>query len=225
MVRDSKTFVIVGGGLGAAKAAEALREKGFDGKVVLLADEEYLPYERPPLSKEFLAGKKSLSDFTVNDSEWYRDNKIDLRLGTEALAVDRKAQTVALAGDPNLRYDKLLLAPGSRARLLSIPGSDSTGVHHLRKFGDAENLNNALKDGTSLAIVGAGWIGLEGAASARERGVDVTVVETAEGPLIGAVGQQVGGVFAKLHRDPGVDLRLETEVKEITLNDGKAPGL
>ena len=225
MVRDSKTFVIVGGGLGGAKAAEALREKGFDGKVVLLADEEYLPYERPPLSKEFLAGKKSLSDFTVHDSEWYRDNKIDLRVGTEALGIDRKAHTVALADDTNLRYDKLLLATGSRARWLSIPGSDSTGVHHLRKFGDAENLNTALKDGTSLAIVGAGWIGLEVAASARERGVDVTVVETAKAPLIGAVGEQVGGVFAKLHRDHGVDLRLETEVKEITTDDGKATGL
>jgi 3-phenylpropionate/trans-cinnamate dioxygenase ferredoxin reductase component len=225
MVKDSKTFVIVGGGLGGAKAAEALREKGFDGKVVLLADEEYLPYERPPLSKEFLAGKKSLSDFTVHDSEWYRDNKIDLRVGTEALAIDRKAHTVALADGTNLRYDKLLLATGSRARWLSIPGADSTGVHHLRKFGDAENLNTALKDGTSLAIVGAGWIGLEVAASARERGVDVTVVETAKAPLIGAVGEEVGSVFAQLHRDHGVDLRLETEVKEITVEDGKATGL
>jgi 3-phenylpropionate/trans-cinnamate dioxygenase ferredoxin reductase subunit len=225
MVKDSKTFVIVGGGLGGAKAAEALREKGFDGKVVLLADEEYLPYERPPLSKEFLAGKKSLSDFTVHDSEWYRDNKIDLRVSTEALAIDRKAHTVALADDTDLRYDKLLLATGSRARWLSIPGADSTGVHHLRKFGDAENLNTALKDGSSLAIIGAGWIGLEVAASARERGVDVTVVETAKAPLIGAVGEEVGDVFAQLHRDHGVDLRLETEVKEITVEDGKATGL
>ncbi|HEY4794460.1 MAG TPA: FAD-dependent oxidoreductase [Mycobacterium sp.] len=222
---DSKTFVVVGGGLGGAKAAEALRENGFDGKVVLLADEEYLPYERPPLSKEFLAGKKKLSDFTVHDSEWYRDNKIDLRLNTEAVAIDRKAHTIALADGNDLRYDKLLLATGSRARWLSIPGSDSTGVHHLRKFGDAENLDTALKDGTSLAIVGAGWIGLEVAASARERGVDVTVVETAKAPLIGAVGAQVGNVFAKLHRDHGVDLRLETEIKEITTDDGKATGL
>src|ERR1700729_850448 len=99
MVKDSETFVIVGGGLGGAKAAEALREKGFDGKVVLLADEEYLPYERPPLSKEFLAGKKSLSDFTVHDSEWYRDNKIDLRVGTEAMGKDWRPQIVALADD------------------------------------------------------------------------------------------------------------------------------
>jgi 3-phenylpropionate/trans-cinnamate dioxygenase ferredoxin reductase subunit len=224
-VADSKTFVIVGGGLGGAKAAEALREKGFDGKVVLLADEEYLPYERPPLSKDFLAGKKSLNDFTVHDSDWYRDNKIDLRVSTEVSAIDRKAHTVTIADDTNIRYDKLLLATGSRARWLSIPGSDSTGVHHLRKFDDASNLNTALKEGTSLAIVGAGWIGLEVAASARERGVDVTVVESAKAPLIGAVGEEVGNVFAQLHRDHGVDLRLDIEVKEITVEDGKATGL
>ena len=222
---DSRTFVIVGGGLAGAKAAEALREKGFDGKVALLADEEYLPYERPPLSKEFLAGKKSLSDFTVHDSDWYRDNKIDLRVSTEVSAIDRKAHIVTIADDTNIRYDKLLLATGSRARWLSIPGSDSTGVHHLRKFDDASNLNTALKEGTSLAIVGAGWIGLEVAASARERGVDVTVVETAKAPLIGAVGEEVGNVFAQLHRDHGVDLRLDIEVKEITVEDGKATGL
>jgi 3-phenylpropionate/trans-cinnamate dioxygenase ferredoxin reductase subunit len=225
MVNDLKTIVIIGGGLGGAKAAEALREKGFDGKVLLLADEEYLPYERPPLSKDYLAGKKSLSDFTVHDSEWYRENKIDLRTDTEAVAIDPAARTVTLSDDTTVGYDKLLLATGSRPRWLSIPGADSTGVHYLRKFDDASNLNTALKEGTSLAIVGAGWIGLEVAASARERGVTVTVVETAKVPLSAAVGAEVGQVFAQLHRDHGVDLRLETEVKEITTEDGKATGL
>jgi 3-phenylpropionate/trans-cinnamate dioxygenase ferredoxin reductase subunit len=225
MVNDLKTIVIIGGGLGGAKAAEALREKGFDGKVLLLADEEYLPYERPPLSKDYLAGKKSLSDFTVHDSEWYRENKIDLRTDTEAVAIDPAARTVTLSDDTTVGYDKLLLATGSRPRWLSIPGADSTGVHYLRKFDDASNLNTALKEGTSLAIVGAGWIGLEVAASARERGVTVTVVETAKVPLSAAVGAEVGQVFAKLHRDHGVDLRVETEVKEITTEDGKATGL
>jgi 3-phenylpropionate/trans-cinnamate dioxygenase ferredoxin reductase component len=222
---DSKTFVIVGGGLAGAKAAEALRERGFDGKVVLLADEEHLPYERPPLSKDFLAGKKSLGDFTVHDSQWYRDNKIDLRSGTEALAIDPSAHTVTLSDDTSLQYDKLLLATGSRSRGLSIPGSDSTGVHYLRTFGDASNLDTALKEGTSLAVIGAGWIGLEVAASARERGVEVTVVETAKVPLSSALGEKVGKVFAQLHRDHGVDLRLEAEVKEVTTEEGKAIGL
>ena len=222
---DSKTFVIVGGGLGGAKAAEALREKGFDGKVVLLADEEHLPYERPPLSKEFLAGKKSLSDFTVHESDWYQDNNIDLRIGTEVLSIDPKGHTVALSDDSVVEYDKLLLATGSRSRWLSIPGSDSTGVHYLRKYDDASNLNTALLEGSSLAVIGAGWIGLEVAASARERNIDVTVVESAKAPLMGALGEEVGNVFATLHREHGVDLRLEAEVKEITTTDGKATGL
>jgi 3-phenylpropionate/trans-cinnamate dioxygenase ferredoxin reductase subunit len=222
---DSRTFVIVGGGLGGAKAAEVLRERGFDGKVVLLADEEHLPYERPPLSKDFLAGKKTLGDFTVHDSEWYRNNKIDLRTSTEAVGIDQTARTVTLSDDTSLHYDKLLLATGSRSRWLSIPGSDSTGVHYLRTFDDASNLDTALKEGTSVAVIGAGWIGLEVAANARGRGVDVTVVETAKVPLSGAVGEEVGKVFAQLHRDHGVDLRLETEVKEVTTKDGKATGL
>jgi 3-phenylpropionate/trans-cinnamate dioxygenase ferredoxin reductase component len=222
---NSKTFVIVGGGLGGAKAAEALREKGFDGKIVLLADEEHLPYERPPLSKEFLAGKKSLGDFTVHESDWYRDNNIDLRVGTEVLSIEPKVHTVALSDNTNVEYDKLLLATGSRSRRLSIPGSDSTGVHYLRKYDDASNLNTALIEGSSLAVIGAGWIGLEVAASARERNIDVTVVESAKAPLISAVGEEVGNVFAKLHREHGVDLRLEAEVKEITTTDGKATGL
>ncbi len=222
---NSTTFVIVGGGLGGAKAAEALREKGFDGKVVLLADEEHLPYERPPLSKEFLAGKKSLDDFTVHDADWYRDNDIDLRVGTEVLAIDPGAHIVKLSGDDAVRYDKLLLATGSRPRTPPIPGVDTTGVHDLRKVDDASRLNTALIEGSSLAVIGAGWIGLEVAANARERDIDVTVVESAKLPLIGAVGEEVGGVFAKLHRDHGVDLRLQTEVKEITTADGKATGL
>jgi 3-phenylpropionate/trans-cinnamate dioxygenase ferredoxin reductase subunit len=225
MAADSRTFVIVGGGLGGAKAAEALRERGFDGKVVLIAEEEHLPYERPPLSKDFLAGKKKLSDFTVHDSDWYRQNKIELRTSTEALSIDPTEHTVTLSDDTSLHYDKQLLATGSRSRWLDIPGAESTGVHYLRTVDDASNLDTTLKEGTSLAVIGAGWIGLEVAASARQRGVDVTVVETAKVPLSTAVGEEVGKVFAQLHRDHGVDLRLEAEVKEVTTEDGKATGL
>jgi 3-phenylpropionate/trans-cinnamate dioxygenase ferredoxin reductase subunit len=222
---SSNTFVIVGGGLGGAKAAEALRDKDFNGKIILLAEEKHLPYERPPLSKDYLAGKKSLGEFTVHDSDWYRDNDIDLRIGTAVLAVDPAAHTVELPDATSVRYDKLLLATGSRSRRLPIAGSDAAGVHYLRTFDDASTLNSALTEGSTLAVIGAGWIGLEVAASARERGVNVTVVETAELPLVGAVGEEVGSVFAKLHRDHGVDLRLQTEVEEITTADGKATGL
>jgi 3-phenylpropionate/trans-cinnamate dioxygenase ferredoxin reductase component len=222
---NSSTFVIVGGGLGGAKAAEALREKDFDGQIILCAEEEHLPYERPPLSKEFLAGKKSLSDFTVHDSAWYRENEVDLRLGSPVVSVDPAAHTVGLPDNATVKYDKLLLATGSRSRRLPIPGSDAAGVHYLRTFDDASALNSALAEGSSLAVVGAGWIGLEVAASARQRGVNVTVVETAKLPLIGALGEEVGTVFATLHRDHGVDLRLQCHVEEITTADGKATGL
>ncbi|HYB37962.1 MAG TPA: FAD-dependent oxidoreductase [Mycobacterium sp.] len=221
----STTFVIVGGGLAAAKAAEALRDNEFDGQIVLFAEEEHLPYERPPLSKEFLAGKKSLTDFTVHDSAWYLDHDIDLRLGVRVSAVDPPAHTVRLPDDTTVGYDKLLLATGSRSRRPPIPGSDASGVHYLRTFEDASELDSALAQGSSLAVVGAGWIGLEVAAGARQRGVNVTVVETTKQPLMTALGAEVGAVFATLHRDHGVDLRLEAQAEEISTADGKATGL
>lgn len=221
----SQTFVIVGGGLAGAKTAEALRENDFDGHVILFAAEEHLPYERPPLSKDFLAGKKSLTDFTVDSSAWYRDHDIDVRLGTTVTAIDPDAHTVTLPDHDTVRYDKLLLATGSRPRTPPIPGADSEGVHYLRSVEDARALDSALRDGSTLAVVGAGWIGLEVAANARERGVDVTVVESAALPLLNALGTEAAQVFADLHRRHGVDLRLQTEVASIaasglTLSDG-----
>jgi 3-phenylpropionate/trans-cinnamate dioxygenase ferredoxin reductase subunit len=221
----SSTFAIIGGGLAGAKAAEALRDKDFGGHVVLFAAEKHLPYERPPLSKEYLAGKKTLGDFTVHTSAWYRDHHIELQLGTEVSAIDRAAHTLSLPGGGSQGYDKLLMATGSRSRRPPIPGADADGVHYLRTIDDAAALNSVLTEASSLAIVGGGWIGLEVAAGARNRGVDVTIVEMAELPLIGALGREVGAVFAKLHRDHGVDLRLGASVEEITTSNGKATGL
>jgi 3-phenylpropionate/trans-cinnamate dioxygenase ferredoxin reductase subunit len=224
-VSQSTTFVIVGGGLAGAKAAEALRDNDFDGQIVLFADEEHLPYERPPLSKEFLAGKKSLIDFTVHDSGWYRDHEIDLRLGTRVSSMDPSAHTVGLSDDTTIGYDKLLLATGSRSRRPPIPGSDASRVHYLRTIEDASALDSVLSEGCSLAVVGAGWIGLEVAAGARQRGANVTVVEATKQPLMTSLGEEAGAVFAALHRDHGVDLRLQAQVEEITTADGKATGL
>jgi 3-phenylpropionate/trans-cinnamate dioxygenase ferredoxin reductase subunit len=221
----SSTFAIVGGGLAGAKAAEALRDKDFDGHVVLFAAEEHLPYERPPLSKEYLAGKKSLDDFTTASSAWYRDHHVELQLGTEVTAVDPKAHTVELPDGSTVRYDKLLLATGSRPRRPPIPGADAPNVHYLRTIDDAATLNSSLVEGSSLAVVGAGWIGLEVAAGARERGVNVTVVEATDVPLQTSLGRELGEVFAKLHRDHGVDLRLGATVDEITTSNGTATGL
>jgi 3-phenylpropionate/trans-cinnamate dioxygenase ferredoxin reductase component len=222
---SSTTFVIVGGGLAGAKAVEALRDSDFDGQIILFAEEEHLPYERPPLSKEYLAGKKTLSDFTVQNSDWYREHDVDLRLAARVSALDPAAHTVGLPDGTTVHYDKLLLATGSASKRPPIPGSDAAGVHYLRTYDDAEALNSVLVEGSSLAVVGAGWIGLEVAAAARQRGVDVTVVETARQPLVAALGETVGEVFANLHRDHGVDLRLEAQVAEITTTDGQATGL
>ena len=222
---SSKTFVIVGGGLAGAKAVEALRDNDFGGRIVLFCEEDHLPYERPPLSKEYLAGKKSLSDFTVHNSDWYRDHDVDLRLGVRVSSLDPAGHTVGLPDGTTISYDKLLLATGSASRHLPIPGSDAAGVHYLRTFGEAASLNSVLAEGSSLAVVGAGWIGLEVAAAARQRGVDVTVVEAAKQPLMAALGETVGEVFATLHRDHGVDLRLDAQVEEIPSAQDKATGL
>lgn len=225
MSSNSEIFVIVGGGLAGAKAAEALRDKDFGGEVVLFAAEEHLPYERPPLSKEYLAGKKKFEDFTAVPAAWYRDHRVDLRLGTSVSSVDAQGHVVGLPDDSTVHYDKLLLATGSRPRRPPIPGADADRVHYLRTIDDANALDAALTNGASLAIVGGGWIGLEVAADARRRGIDVTVVEAAELPLLGALGREVAEVFAKLHREHGVDLRLGVTVEEITNADGMATGL
>ena len=221
----SPTFVIIGGGLAGAKGAEALRSKGFDGQVVLFGAEERLPYERPPLSKEFMAGKKTVEEFTVQPQSWYAEHDVDLKLGTEVTTLDRTAHMVAFNSGDHEHYDKLLLATGSRSRKPPIPGSDADGVYYLRTVDDATELLAQFTEGRRLAIIGAGWIGLEVAASARGLGADVTVVETAALPLQASLGKEAGEVFVELHRDHGVDLRLGTTVDEITTADHKATGL
>jgi 3-phenylpropionate/trans-cinnamate dioxygenase ferredoxin reductase subunit len=221
----SSTHIIVGGGLAGAKAAESLRDKGFDGRIVLFGTEDRLPYERPPLSKEFLAGKKGLADFTVHPRDWYREHDVDLRPGARVVGLDPAGHTVGLADGTTLGYQKLLLATGSRSRRVPIPGADARGVHYLRTVDDAAALDSALASGTSLAVVGAGWIGMEVAASARQRGVEVTVVETATLPLLASLGAENGAIFAALHREHGVDLRLGSAVAEITTAGGSATGL
>ncbi|AQA05347.1 FAD-dependent oxidoreductase [Mycobacterium sp. MS1601] len=210
----SQTFVIIGGGLAGAKTAEALRDSDFDGHIVLFAEEEHLPYERPPLSKDFLAGKKAFDDFTVDRSAWFRDHDVDLRLGTTVTAIDPSAHTVELPDGDTVHYDKLALATGSRPRVPQLPGAQA--ARYLRTIDDARELYSVLHDGTSLAVLGAGWIGLEVAATARERGVDVAVVESAELPLLKALGPETGRVFADLHRSRGVDLRLGAEVASVS---------
>lgn len=221
----NRRFVIVGGGLAGAKIAEALRDRDFDGEITVLSEEDHLPYERPPLSKEFFAGKKTLPEFTVHDGEWFRDHHVDLRPGTTATTIDPAAHTVSLPDGSTISYDKLALATGSRSRRLDIPGSDAEGVHYVRTVDQAAALLRTLAADKKLVVVGAGWIGLEIAASARGFDVEVTVLEHAGLPLESTLGPEMGEVFAALHRQNGVDLRTGTDVTAISVDGAHASGV
>jgi 3-phenylpropionate/trans-cinnamate dioxygenase ferredoxin reductase subunit len=208
------TFVIVGASLAGAKAAETLRTEGFDGHIILIGAETDRPYERPPLSKGYLQGKEDKAKIYVHDEGWYADNNVELRLGTRATGLDSGAHTVTIDGGEQLSYTKLLLTTGSTPRQLTIPGADLGGIFTLRTVGDSEALRDAISSGGRIVVIGAGWIGLETASAARGYGSDVTIIEPHETPLHAVLGEELGQVFAQLHRDNGVDLRLRTGVQE-----------
>jgi 3-phenylpropionate/trans-cinnamate dioxygenase ferredoxin reductase component len=215
------TYVIVGASMTGAKAAEALREEGFGGAVVLLGEEQERPYERPPLSKGYLLGKDDRASIYVHEESWYAEHEVDLRLGVTATALDLAARQVVLAGGGTVGYDKVLLATGAAPRRLSVPGADLEGVVYLRRVGDSERLAAALRGGGQVVIVGAGWIGLEVAAAARESGCEVTVVEPEAGALHRHLGPELGGMFADLHREHGVVFRFGESVTELRGSGGK----
>jgi 3-phenylpropionate/trans-cinnamate dioxygenase ferredoxin reductase subunit len=215
-------FVIVGAGLAGAKAAETLREEGFDGPVVLVGEEPEPPYERPPLSKDYLLDKADRDASQVHAPDWYAEHGVDLRTGVRAERLDPAAHRVHLSTGETLPYAALLLATGSSARRLPVPGADLDGVHYLRTLADADRLRAELAGGgRRVVVVGAGWIGLEVTAAARHHGNDVTVVEPQPTPLHQVLGPQMGGVFARLHRDHGVDLFTDTTVREIRGSSGR----
>ena len=220
----SDTFVIAGGGLAGAKAAEALREQGLDGRIVLAAEEDIRPYERPPLSKDYLQGKTSRETIFVHSPDWYHTNRVELLLGTAVTGIDRSRREVTLTDGGHLAYGKLLLATGSVPRRLPLPGADADGVLYLRRAKDSDRIRDTFTTASRVLIIGAGWIGLEVAAAARIAGVDVTILEAAGLPLLHVLGPQVAPVFANLHRQHGVDLRLGVRVAEITTSGGKATG-
>jgi 3-phenylpropionate/trans-cinnamate dioxygenase ferredoxin reductase subunit len=210
------SFLIAGGGLAAAKAVEGLRAEGFDGRITLVGQEPHLPYERPPLSKDYLKGASSREKIFVHDAAWYRDHDIDLRTGVAVTGIDRAARQVTLSGGERLGYDKLLLATGATPRRLSVPGADRDGVLYLRTVDDSERIRETFETASRIAIVGAGWIAMEVAAAARAAGVEVTVLSGGRQPLQRVLGSRVSAVFADLHRDHGVDLRVGAQVSEIT---------
>jgi 3-phenylpropionate/trans-cinnamate dioxygenase ferredoxin reductase component len=214
---SQQTFLIIGAGLAGARAAQTLREEGFTGRIQLVGAETEPPYERPPLSKTYLTGVAGRDTLYVHEPSWYDEQDVELRLGVRATGLDTAAHQVVLGPGERLRYDKLLLATGSSPRRLTAPGADLYGVHYLRQVQDADRLRHALTGGGKrVVVVGGGWIGLEVAAAARGYHNKVTVVEPQPAPLRAALGDELGTMFADLHREHGVDMRLSTRVQQLT---------
>jgi 3-phenylpropionate/trans-cinnamate dioxygenase ferredoxin reductase component len=199
-----QTFVIVGASLAGAKAAETLREEGFDGRVVLLGAEAERPYERPPLSKEYVRGEREDKPY-VHDEPFYAHSEIELRTGTRVEAIDLAESVVSLAGGESLRFDRLLLTTGAEPRRLPLPGAELDGVLTLRTVEDSDAIRTRIDAGGRLVTIGAGWIGAEVAASARQRGCDVTILEAAELPLERVLGPELGAMYRDVHVDHGVE--------------------
>ncbi len=218
-------YVIVGASLAGAKAAETLRAEGFTGPVVLIGAEMELPYERPPLSKDYLQGKSPRDKIFVHPAQWYAEQDIGLQLGVPVTEIDPSAHRVTLADGSSEPYAKLLVTTGSAPRQLAVPGADLDGVVYLRSVGDSERIKAALQSASRVAVIGAGWIGLETAAAARIAGAEVTVLEALELPLLRVLGPECAQVFAQLHRDHGVDMRFGVEVAEIPGRAGRATGV
>ena len=206
-----RTFVIVGGGLAGAKAAEALREEGFDGRVVLLGDEDVAPYERPPLSKDYLRGDAGRDAIWALEEGWYDAHDVELRMGTRATEVVPGSNEVVLDGGERIGYDQLLLATGSAPKRLPF----GTDTHVLRTVHESDALREALTPGARLVVIGAGWIGCEVAASARQRGAEVTMIAPESVPLERVLGPEVGAVYRDVHASHGVELALGTGVEAI----------
>jgi NADPH-dependent 2,4-dienoyl-CoA reductase/sulfur reductase-like enzyme len=222
----SAPIVIVGGGLAAGTAATELREAGYDGDLVLFADEPVVPYERPPLSKDLLRGEKDAASTYVQPADWYAEHDVVVRTGTRVTVLDLDADTVH-TDHGETPFSSLLLATGARPRTLPLQGTAGIEVRYLRSLADAEALRGRLGPDRRLLVVGAGWIGMEVAASARQVGTSVTVVEPHEEPLLTVLGPDIGARFAAVHRAHGVDLRTRTSLDHLAddravLTDGSS---
>jgi 3-phenylpropionate/trans-cinnamate dioxygenase ferredoxin reductase component len=222
-------IVMIGGGLASAKAAESLREAGYDGRLTLIAEEAHRPYERPPLSKGVLAGTVTPDTVYVHDAGFYAARDIDLLTGDAVSDIDRHAGKVTTRSGQALPFDRLLLATGARPRQLPLPERDPDGVATLRTLDDARALARRLRESGHVTVVGAGWIGCEVAAAACELGAEVTMIDPSDTPLRRVLGARIGRVFADLHLDHGVELRLgvgvvdargDERVEQLALSDG-----
>jgi 3-phenylpropionate/trans-cinnamate dioxygenase ferredoxin reductase component len=208
----NSTYVIVGAGLAGAKAAEALRAEGFDGRLLLLGEEDERPYDRPPLSKAYLRGETDRNSLNLHDRGFYAAHDIELRSSTPVRSIDPAGRHVELASGERIGYDRLLLATGAAPRRLPVPGADLDGVHYLRSRHDADILAAAAVRAEHVVVIGTGWIGSEAAASLRQLGRQVTLVGPDTAPLARVLGPEVAEVYRDLHADRGVRLVLGTRV-------------
>jgi 3-phenylpropionate/trans-cinnamate dioxygenase ferredoxin reductase subunit len=208
----SETLVIVGASLAGGGAAATLRQEGFDGRVVLIGAEQQPPYERPPLSKEYLRGEFPFERVLVQPSDFYDENGIETRFGVRATRVDAAEKVVELDGGERVAYDKLLVATGGRNRRFRIPGMDLEGIYSLRTVADSDRIRAEISPGRRAVVVGMGFIGSEVAASLRQSGVDVVVVDRNEVPLRRVLGEEVGRVIEGIHRDHGTSMIFEDTV-------------
>ena len=225
----ARRFIIVGASLAGAKAAQTLREEGFEGSVVLLGEESVRPYERPPLSKDYLQGNAGLDKVFVHDENYYDDHEIELRLSSPVQSLDTKNQSVVLVSGERLDYDSVLLATGATPRRLEVPGSELEGLCYLRNLDDADRLRVAIGEANRIVVIGGGWIGCEVAVSARQMGAEVALVESAQLPLERVLGPELGSFYRDLHAEHGVELHFGTgvaslrgagRVEELCLVDG-----
>ncbi len=208
-----KSIVIVGASLAGAKAAETLRAEGYEGRLVLVGDEAERPYERPPLSKDYLRDESGREKVFVHPEGFYREQAIELRTGTTVSAIDPTLRTATLADGERIEWDRLLLSVGAEPRRPPIPGIELDGVMTLRSLPDSDRLRQAIASGGPLLVIGAGWIGCEVAASARQMGAEVTLIERESLPLLGVLGAEVGALYADVHREHGVELLPESAVE------------
>ncbi len=227
---DQRSFVIIGAGMAGVRAADTLRAKGFAGRVVLLGEEPVRPYDRVPLSKQYLRSESGGHRLFVHNEDYYGQHDIELRLDTRAASIDVARQQVVLESGEQINYDRLLLATGSELRKLDIPGSELPGVHYLRRMTDADHLRDAITASKRIVVVGAGFIGCEVAASARQMGIDVALVSLADLPMKRALGPETAQFYRNLHADHGVEMHLGvgvrafnggSTVQEVVLTNGK----
>jgi len=214
-----ETIVIAGAGHAAGQAAVSLRQGGFPGRIIMFGEEPYLPYQRPPLSKKFLAGELEIQRLYIRQERFYAEHDVEVRLATRVEEIERAQQSVLLSDGSRLSYDRLLLATGSRVRKLDIAGAELKGVHYLRTIDDVRGIQTGFKPGARLIVIGAGYIGLEVAAVAVTQGLNVTVLEVADRVMNRVVAPEVSEFFARVHREEGVDIRCNRDPGGILVGD------